>query len=281
MRKAHQPPLLTGLLGAFAALGCLRPPPLNTSNAVSVSPPSATAPALETMTEVDAWAAVPLMTPGINIGNTLDNTTTWETGWGNPPITKEFVESLAHLGFKTVRLPVAWDTYANDGRIQPDKLGRVQRGRRLDHRRRHVLRPQHSLGRGLDRFGREGEVPQRRSPHSAPTRRRSTVRTGSRSRLSSRARTRSSSSRRSTKRRTSATKARPEGVRDAHPREPAVHRHRAQDRRQQRQAAADRRRVQHRHRRRPAPRHTSCRRTPSPAGSSSRCTTTRRGSSAA
>jgi endoglucanase len=126
MPPAHQSLLLTGLLAAVAALGCLRPPPLHTSNAVSVASPSVTPPALEKMTEVDAWAAVPLMTPGTNIGNTLDNTTTWETGWGNPPVTKQFVESLAHLGFKTVRLPVAWDTYAVDGRIQPEKLSRVR-----------------------------------------------------------------------------------------------------------------------------------------------------------
>jgi len=126
MRTAHQALLLTELLGAFVALGCLRPPPLTASSAVSVSAQGATPPALEKMTEVDAWAAVPLMTPGTNIGNTLDNTTTWETGWGNPPITKQFVESLAHLGFKTVRLPVAWDTYAVDGRIQPEKLSRVR-----------------------------------------------------------------------------------------------------------------------------------------------------------
>jgi len=78
------------------------------------------------MTELDAWAAVPLMSPGINIGNTLDNTASWETGWGNPPITAEFVRALAHLGFKTVRLPVAWDTYAVDGRIQDEKFRRVK-----------------------------------------------------------------------------------------------------------------------------------------------------------
>jgi len=65
------------------------------------------------------------MSPGINIGNTLDNTTSWETGWGNPPITKELIESLARLGFKSIRVPVAWDTYAVDGNIQPAKLGRV------------------------------------------------------------------------------------------------------------------------------------------------------------
>ena len=80
----------------------------------------------EKITELDAWAAVPLMSPGINIGNTLDNTASWETGWGNPPITKEFVQTLAHLGFKTVRLPVAWDTYAVDGRIQDEKFNRVK-----------------------------------------------------------------------------------------------------------------------------------------------------------
>jgi endoglucanase len=61
----------------------------------------------------------------VNIGNTLDNTSQWETGWGNPRITKEYIASLAALGFRTVRLPVAWDTYAREGRIQPDKLARV------------------------------------------------------------------------------------------------------------------------------------------------------------
>jgi len=80
---------------------------------------------VEPMSELDAWNAAKLMGVGVNIGNTLENTTQWETGWGNPRITKAYVDSLAALGFKTVRLPVAWDTYARDGRIQPDKLERV------------------------------------------------------------------------------------------------------------------------------------------------------------
>src|SRR3954464_9188431 len=75
--------------------------------------------------DLKAWDAVGPMGFGVNIGNTLENTASWETGWGNPPITKEFVESLARLGFKSVRLPVAWDTYAADGRIQADKFARV------------------------------------------------------------------------------------------------------------------------------------------------------------
>ncbi len=65
------------------------------------------------------------MSPGVNIGNTFDNTTTWETGWGNPRVTRGFVRELASLGFKTVRVPVAWDTYALNGEIQAEKLARV------------------------------------------------------------------------------------------------------------------------------------------------------------
>jgi endoglucanase len=81
--------------------------------------------ASEPVATLDAWSAAKLMGVGVNIGNTLENTTTWETGWGNPRITKQYVESLAAMGFKTVRLPVAWDTYAHDGRIPDDKLARV------------------------------------------------------------------------------------------------------------------------------------------------------------
>lgn len=77
------------------------------------------------MTDLDAWSAARAMGIGANIGNTLDNTTHWETGWGNPRITRAFIANLAKLGFRTVRLPVAWDTYARDGHITEEKLARV------------------------------------------------------------------------------------------------------------------------------------------------------------
>lgn len=117
--------VLVVILCAVHSPACLTPPPLSKPSG-PVAAKGAAPPALESMTELDAWTAAALMSPGINIGNTLENTTAWETGWGNPRITREFVESLARLGFKTVRLPVAWDTFAVDGRIQPDKLGRVR-----------------------------------------------------------------------------------------------------------------------------------------------------------
>ncbi len=127
--RARRARLMTTLLCLFQLAACLTPPPSKPPDAapsVAAAPNTLAKPGSpETLTELDAWTAVKLMSPGINIGNTLENTSSWETGWGNPPITHELVESLARLGFKTVRLPVAWDTYAVDGRIQPDKLARV------------------------------------------------------------------------------------------------------------------------------------------------------------
>jgi len=74
---------------------------------------------------LDAWTAVGQMTPGINIGNTFDNVVHWETGWGSPLITKEYIRSLARVGFKSVRLPVSWDTFADNGRITPQEFQRI------------------------------------------------------------------------------------------------------------------------------------------------------------
>lgn len=75
--------------------------------------------------DLDAWTAARAMGVGVNIGNTLENTTVWETGWGNPPIAQEFIQSLADHGFGVVRVPVAWDTYAHNGEIDRDKMKRV------------------------------------------------------------------------------------------------------------------------------------------------------------
>src|SRR5688572_5211150 len=115
---------LAGFATLMVPLACVSPSPGPPRAATSAAPAS-TAPAsaqTETMAELDAWTAASRMGFGVNIGNTLENTTKWETGWGNPPITREFVENLSKLGFKSVRVPVAWDTYAVDGQIRADKF---------------------------------------------------------------------------------------------------------------------------------------------------------------
>ena len=75
---------------------------------------------------VDARALVKALGFGTNIGNTLENTVTWETGWGQPLITQTFINGLASRGIKTVRVPVAWDTYAKNGVIDSAKMDRVK-----------------------------------------------------------------------------------------------------------------------------------------------------------
>jgi endoglucanase len=113
-------PLVQVLRAALAAIFIL--------SAVTASPATAAAQvsAPEPATDLDAWSAAKLMGIGVNIGNTLENTTTWETGWGNPPVTKDYIQGLKALGFNTVRVPVAWDTYAHNGLIDRDKLQRVE-----------------------------------------------------------------------------------------------------------------------------------------------------------
>src|SRR6478736_588350 len=75
---------------------------------------------------IDARTLVKALGFGTNIGNTLENTTTWETGWGQPLITQSFINGLASRGIKTVRVPVAWNTYANNGVIDAAKMDRVK-----------------------------------------------------------------------------------------------------------------------------------------------------------
>jgi endoglucanase len=75
---------------------------------------------------VDASTMAKAMRFGANIGNTLENTAAWETGWGQPLITQTFINGMASRGIKTVRVPVAWDTYAVNGVIDSSKLNRVK-----------------------------------------------------------------------------------------------------------------------------------------------------------
>lgn len=75
---------------------------------------------------VDTFALARAMGFGANIGNTLENTARWETGWGQPLITQAFINGMASRGVKNVRVPVAWDTYASNGVIDPSKMARVR-----------------------------------------------------------------------------------------------------------------------------------------------------------
>lgn len=53
-----------------------------------------------------------LMSPGINLGNTLEAIPN-ETAWGNPVPTQSLMNAYKSAGFKTVRIPVSWSQYAD------------------------------------------------------------------------------------------------------------------------------------------------------------------------
>ncbi|MFL6635741.1 MAG: glycoside hydrolase family 5 protein [Massilia sp.] len=64
---------------------------------------------------------------GLNIGNTME-AIGGETAWGNPLITEALVKAAKADGFNAIRLPVAWNQYANQqtARIDQAWLDRVK-----------------------------------------------------------------------------------------------------------------------------------------------------------
>lgn len=62
--------------------------------------------------ESNAILLVKKINIGWNLGNSLevpDN----ETGWGNPKTTKALIDAVKNAGFNAVRIPCAWDSYAD------------------------------------------------------------------------------------------------------------------------------------------------------------------------
>ena len=66
------------------------------------------------------------MTPGINLGNTLEAIPA-ATSWGNPPPTRALMQAYKAAGFRSVRIPVAWTQYTDaGGTISPGWMGHVK-----------------------------------------------------------------------------------------------------------------------------------------------------------
>jgi endoglucanase len=59
-----------------------------------------------------AQAQFPSPTYGWNLGNTLEPPS-GEGTWNNPPVTQAMINAVADAGFNTIRIPVAWNSHAN------------------------------------------------------------------------------------------------------------------------------------------------------------------------
>ena len=75
----------------------------------------------------DAKTLAAKMYAGINIGNTME-VPGGETGWGNPGVSKKYIDGLKAMGFNAVRIPCAWDSHIinqTSFEIDPAWLDRV------------------------------------------------------------------------------------------------------------------------------------------------------------
>src|SRR5687767_14727119 len=63
------------------------------------------------MLPMAALAQLPTTTYGWNLGNTLEPPC--GEGCWSPPATQSLINTVAANGFNTIRIPVAWDSHAN------------------------------------------------------------------------------------------------------------------------------------------------------------------------
>ncbi|MEJ8306110.1 cellulase family glycosylhydrolase [Saccharibacillus sacchari] len=75
----------------------------------SLLPISSTASAAAPQSAMQSY--VEAMQPGWNLGNSLDSVGADETAWGNPKVTKELIQKIAAQGYKSIRIPVTWDSH--------------------------------------------------------------------------------------------------------------------------------------------------------------------------
>ena len=102
-----------------------------------IIPSVSVASASETMRDISTMELVRDMGIGINLGNTLEacgdwidgkDTSSYETAWGSPIITKEMIQGYKDAGFGVLRIPVVWSNMmADDGNynISKDYMNRV------------------------------------------------------------------------------------------------------------------------------------------------------------
>lgn len=78
-----------------------------------------------TMRDITSAQLSKLMSPGWNIGNTLE-AIGGETAWGNPMINQQLLNGIKAAGFKSVRIPASWKQYADaNDNISPAWMARV------------------------------------------------------------------------------------------------------------------------------------------------------------
>lgn len=92
-----------------------------TTNEDSIAPDSTN------MRDLTPFELTAEMTPGWNVGNSLD-AIGGETAWSNPLISPKLIDSVKAAGFNCVRIPVAWSKFSDESTytIKTEWLERVE-----------------------------------------------------------------------------------------------------------------------------------------------------------
>ncbi|WP_322904516.1 cellulase family glycosylhydrolase [Paenibacillus sp. SGZ-1009] len=96
-------------------------------SAASLEPSDEAQPSAVATTNMQAY--VDAMQPGWNLGNSLDAVGADETAWGNPRVTESLIKQIAAQGYKSIRIPVTWDSHigaAPNYTIDATYLNRVE-----------------------------------------------------------------------------------------------------------------------------------------------------------
>jgi hypothetical protein len=75
-------------------------------------------------------SVVQYLSPGWNLGDTLDVIDGSETRWGNPKVTRRLIRAIARCGFKCIHLPITWGHRmgpAPDYTVNPQFMERVKK----------------------------------------------------------------------------------------------------------------------------------------------------------
>jgi aryl-phospho-beta-D-glucosidase BglC (GH1 family) len=71
------------------------------------------------LTLIQPTSSVVMPSPGFNLGNTLEST------WGYTPPTQALINSISAAGFKTLRVPCAWNFNSTNGTINAEYMTQV------------------------------------------------------------------------------------------------------------------------------------------------------------
>lgn len=119
-------------LMALAFAGCGQNEASQSQQETSVSTDGIMASETESVTqeeykmEISITEYVDNMSPGWNLGNSLD-ATGGETSWGNPKITRELITAVKESGYNSIRVPVTWDMYISDDyTVSAEYIARVK-----------------------------------------------------------------------------------------------------------------------------------------------------------